>query len=221
MRIAVIGSGNVGGTLGRRWATLGHDVVFGVRDPKRGAAAVKGAPARAPFRSCPRRHPRTGRARRRRVARRRRPRRHPLAGRRLRALRTRPWRARRRRPPRRHQPVRSRPPPGVGTRRRLGRRAGASARADGTGGEGPSTPPASTTCATRCTKGAARSCSTPATTQRPGRSPTSWRPPSASTPSMRVPSCARASSSTWRCSGSRSPWVSAGRRVMGGASRFG
>ncbi|HNV75711.1 MAG TPA: NADPH-dependent F420 reductase [Gemmatimonadaceae bacterium] len=42
MRIAVIGSGNVGGTLGRRWATLGHDVVFGVRDPKRGAAAVKG-----------------------------------------------------------------------------------------------------------------------------------------------------------------------------------
>lgn len=42
MRIAVIGSGNVGGTLGRRWATLGHDVVFGVRDSQRGAAAVKG-----------------------------------------------------------------------------------------------------------------------------------------------------------------------------------
>lgn len=42
MRIAVIGSGNVGGTLGRRWATLGHDVTFGVRDPQRGAAAVKG-----------------------------------------------------------------------------------------------------------------------------------------------------------------------------------
>jgi predicted dinucleotide-binding enzyme len=33
MRIAVIGSGNVGGTLGRRWAALGHDVTFGVRDP--------------------------------------------------------------------------------------------------------------------------------------------------------------------------------------------
>lgn len=42
MRIAVIGSGNVGGTLGRRWAQLGHDVVFGVRDPARGASAVKG-----------------------------------------------------------------------------------------------------------------------------------------------------------------------------------
>ncbi len=42
MRIAILGSGNVGGTLGRRWATLGHDVAFGVRDPQRGAAAVKG-----------------------------------------------------------------------------------------------------------------------------------------------------------------------------------
>ncbi len=42
MKIAVIGSGNVGGTLGRRWAELGHDVVFGVRDPARGASAVKG-----------------------------------------------------------------------------------------------------------------------------------------------------------------------------------
>ncbi len=42
MRIAVIGSGNVGGTLGRRWAALGHEVVFGVRDPGRGASAIKG-----------------------------------------------------------------------------------------------------------------------------------------------------------------------------------
>lgn len=42
MLIAVIGSGNVGGTLGRRWAELGHEVVFGVRDPSRGASAVKG-----------------------------------------------------------------------------------------------------------------------------------------------------------------------------------
>ena len=32
MKIAVIGSGNVGGTLGRRWAENGHDVLFGVRD---------------------------------------------------------------------------------------------------------------------------------------------------------------------------------------------
>lgn len=53
MRIAIIGSGNVGGTLGRRWAELGHDVAFGVRHPERGAGAVKGGdsgdvlPARA------------------------------------------------------------------------------------------------------------------------------------------------------------------------------
>jgi len=45
MRIAVIGAGNVGGTLGRRWAKAGHDVVFGIRNPERGAAAVKGGGA--------------------------------------------------------------------------------------------------------------------------------------------------------------------------------
>jgi predicted dinucleotide-binding enzyme len=33
MKIAVIGSGNIGGTLGRKWATAGHNVVFGARDP--------------------------------------------------------------------------------------------------------------------------------------------------------------------------------------------
>src|SRR5947209_5312418 len=33
MKIAVIGMGNVGGVLGRRWAGAGHQVVFGVRDP--------------------------------------------------------------------------------------------------------------------------------------------------------------------------------------------
>jgi len=38
MRIAVIGTGSVGGTLGRRWAELGHSVRFGVRDTA-GAAA--------------------------------------------------------------------------------------------------------------------------------------------------------------------------------------
>jgi 8-hydroxy-5-deazaflavin:NADPH oxidoreductase len=32
MKIAVIGTGSVGGTLGRRWAELGHSVCFGVRD---------------------------------------------------------------------------------------------------------------------------------------------------------------------------------------------
>jgi 8-hydroxy-5-deazaflavin:NADPH oxidoreductase len=49
MRIAVIGSGNVGGTLGRRWAALGHEVAFGVRDPERGATAVKGSEDGAPL----------------------------------------------------------------------------------------------------------------------------------------------------------------------------
>jgi predicted dinucleotide-binding enzyme len=32
MKIAVIGAGSVGGTLGRRWAELGHAICFGVRD---------------------------------------------------------------------------------------------------------------------------------------------------------------------------------------------
>lgn len=33
MKIAVIGAGNLGGTLGKRWAKAGHEVVFGVPDP--------------------------------------------------------------------------------------------------------------------------------------------------------------------------------------------
>ena len=33
MRIAIIGDGNVGGTLGKGWAKKGHDVFFGVRNP--------------------------------------------------------------------------------------------------------------------------------------------------------------------------------------------
>ena len=33
MKIAVIGTGNVGGTLGSRWAQGGHAVIFGTRDP--------------------------------------------------------------------------------------------------------------------------------------------------------------------------------------------
>jgi 8-hydroxy-5-deazaflavin:NADPH oxidoreductase len=32
MKIAIIGAGNVGGTLGAAWAAGGHEVVFGVRD---------------------------------------------------------------------------------------------------------------------------------------------------------------------------------------------
>lgn len=33
MRITILGAGNIGGTLGSIWATHGHKVVFGVRDP--------------------------------------------------------------------------------------------------------------------------------------------------------------------------------------------
>jgi NADPH-dependent F420 reductase len=32
--IGIIGSGNVGGTLGTRWAKAGHDIVYGTRDPQ-------------------------------------------------------------------------------------------------------------------------------------------------------------------------------------------
>ena len=47
MKIAVIGTGSVGGTLGRRWAELGHSVCFGVRDladadPKALLSKIKG-----------------------------------------------------------------------------------------------------------------------------------------------------------------------------------
>ena len=34
MKIAIIGAGNVGGTLGRAWAQRGHEIIFGVRDTK-------------------------------------------------------------------------------------------------------------------------------------------------------------------------------------------
>ncbi|MGH9450816.1 MAG: NADPH-dependent F420 reductase [Terriglobia bacterium] len=34
MKIAIIGAGNVGGTLGKLWAAKGHQVVFGVPDPE-------------------------------------------------------------------------------------------------------------------------------------------------------------------------------------------
>jgi NADPH-dependent F420 reductase len=51
MKIAVIGAGNVGGTLGKRWAKAGHEVAFGVRNPAeaKGVALVRasGPSARA------------------------------------------------------------------------------------------------------------------------------------------------------------------------------
>lgn len=34
MKIGIIGSGNVGGALGTRWAKIGHEVIFGTRDPR-------------------------------------------------------------------------------------------------------------------------------------------------------------------------------------------
>ncbi len=33
MKIAIIGAGNVGGSLGRSWAKAGHTIIFGVRNP--------------------------------------------------------------------------------------------------------------------------------------------------------------------------------------------
>src|SRR5438132_7615440 len=32
-RIAVLGAGNIGGTLGRKWVNAGHTVTFGVKNP--------------------------------------------------------------------------------------------------------------------------------------------------------------------------------------------
>ena len=34
MRIGIIGTGNVGATLGKRWAATGHEVMFGAREPR-------------------------------------------------------------------------------------------------------------------------------------------------------------------------------------------
>ena len=51
MKIGIIGSGNVGGTLGRRWAQGGHSVLFSSRDPGsdkiRKIVAESGANAKA------------------------------------------------------------------------------------------------------------------------------------------------------------------------------
>jgi NADPH-dependent F420 reductase len=34
MKITILGAGNVGGTLGRRWAAGGHEIIFGSRNPE-------------------------------------------------------------------------------------------------------------------------------------------------------------------------------------------
>jgi 8-hydroxy-5-deazaflavin:NADPH oxidoreductase len=49
MRVAIIGTGNVGSALGRRWGAAGNEIVFGVRDPKAAkvGTAVQAAGGRA------------------------------------------------------------------------------------------------------------------------------------------------------------------------------
>ena len=48
MKIAVIGAGNIGRTLGGKWAAAGHDVVYGARSPGApGTAAIADAVAGA------------------------------------------------------------------------------------------------------------------------------------------------------------------------------
>jgi predicted dinucleotide-binding enzyme len=61
LRIAILGAGDVGGTLGRKWAKAGHTVAFGVKDTSSeraqilrkelGAAILIGSPAEALARS--------------------------------------------------------------------------------------------------------------------------------------------------------------------------
>ena len=40
VKVAVIGTGNIGGTLGRAFARAGHDVTFGTRRPAESAGAA-------------------------------------------------------------------------------------------------------------------------------------------------------------------------------------
>jgi 8-hydroxy-5-deazaflavin:NADPH oxidoreductase len=49
MKIAVIGAGRIGGTIGGRWEAAGHEVVYGLRDPssKPGAESIAAALASA------------------------------------------------------------------------------------------------------------------------------------------------------------------------------
>ena len=45
MKIAIIGMGSVGGTLGRGWAERGHNVTFGAKDAEK--SAVEGGAGKA------------------------------------------------------------------------------------------------------------------------------------------------------------------------------
>ena len=40
MRIAIVGAGNVGGTLGRKWAAKGHEIRIGSRKPEAGEYSI-------------------------------------------------------------------------------------------------------------------------------------------------------------------------------------
>ena len=44
LRIGVIGSGRIGGTLGSLWAKAGHEVLFSDRDPEQAKRAAEGLP---------------------------------------------------------------------------------------------------------------------------------------------------------------------------------
>jgi len=47
MKIGIIGAGNIGGNLGRRWAEQGHEIAFGVREPAKVKAVVDACGGRA------------------------------------------------------------------------------------------------------------------------------------------------------------------------------
>ena len=41
MKIGVIGAGNIGGTIGAKWAARDHEVFFGVRDPHKASLGLQ------------------------------------------------------------------------------------------------------------------------------------------------------------------------------------
>ena len=47
MKIAILGAGNVGGKLGKLWSARGHEIRFGVPDPKKVASLLAGMGGRA------------------------------------------------------------------------------------------------------------------------------------------------------------------------------
>lgn len=46
MKIGIIGSGNIGGTLGRHWAKVGHEVMFSSRNPEQLQSMAEAAGAK-------------------------------------------------------------------------------------------------------------------------------------------------------------------------------